>query len=497
MSDLELARQRALARQRQLRAQQAQGPQADMSFTGRLKDNIIGVDDGVMSFGEKVATGLNMAGEALTLGLVGDEAAAAADSLIGRGTYEERLAKYRADEEQLREENPVAALGAEMAPALIPGVGAMGAASRVASVGGRTAAAAALGAGSGAVYGFAEGEGGVTERLKDAGWTAVAGGVFGGLSRPLMDGIANLPRKVGSVFQKAVERPTVQMQKAARDVAYKAVDESGFAFSGEQMGALSRAVRETLEAGSYVEETDNALKATLKLLDNRAGKPTTLTQLDSIRKNLWDRYASAKDQPQILDAIAAIDHMVSKVGEADDLMKAARAANARYAKSKLFEDAFEKAVDSTESAGSGGNIGNRYKQAVRAILHNDRKNRFFSQAEKDVMRQFIRMDEKGMQRLRRVVGKLSPNGNGLMLALHTIGGVTTGGATLPAMAVGYVAKEGADKKVLKAAEELKDYFAGMPPLAQIELNPAPLAVGSAPLANDAQAGAREMLAPGQ
>lgn len=99
-------------------------PKADMSFMGRLKDNVVGVDDGVMSLGEKAATALNMGGEGLTLGVVGDEAAARADALVGRGSYDERLDKYRGGERQFSEENPVAAMASQVIPSLaVPGLG--------------------------------------------------------------------------------------------------------------------------------------------------------------------------------------------------------------------------------------------------------------------------------------------------------------------------------------------------------------------------------------
>ena len=47
-----------------------------------LYDNLIGSDDGVNSVGEKIGTLLGMGGESMTLGLVGDEASAAASGML-------------------------------------------------------------------------------------------------------------------------------------------------------------------------------------------------------------------------------------------------------------------------------------------------------------------------------------------------------------------------------------------------------------------------------
>lgn len=472
-------------------------PQADMSFKGRLKDNFIGVDDGVMSAGERIATALNLGGEGLTMGVVGDEAAAAADALVGRGTYDERLAHHRGNEAQFREVNPKLAFAAEVGPALLPGLGTASAISKLGSVVGRSGAAATAGAGAGGLYGFMEGEGDVLERRDNAAYSAFAGALLGGVAPRALDTVANLPKGVARLFQRSAQRPDVPTLKAAKTAAYKAVDDSGESFAPEDMKFLSERVQQSFAENNYVEGVDTALDATLRILDDRATKPTTLSQLDGIRQNLWKRYSKASDQPQILDAIREIDTLIDTRGGASELMGVARATNARYAKSQLLEDAFQKAADETASTGSGGNIANKYKQAVKKIIHSKQQSRFFSTDEIDAMRALVHMDDNGMQKVRRLVCKLSPSGNGLMLTLHTIAGVSTGGATVPLMMAGHMAKGSADKAVIKAADELKDYLAGMPKRQMIEVNAAPAAIGSAPAAENAQSGVRNMLTQGR
>lgn len=94
--------------------QKQPSPQADMSAAGRFRDNIFGVQDGVQSTGEKIAAWLNKGGESLTMGVVGDEAAAATDAMLGRGGYDQRRDQYRQQEAQLEAENPGAALAADV-----------------------------------------------------------------------------------------------------------------------------------------------------------------------------------------------------------------------------------------------------------------------------------------------------------------------------------------------------------------------------------------------
>ena len=445
-----------------------------------------------MGLGAKVATALNNAGEALTFGLVGDEAAAKFDQMIGRGTYEDRLNLYRGNQEQFREENPGASFASEVAPMLIPGMGAANIAGRAATLGGKAARAATAGGLSGAVYGFAEGEDGFTERAKSAALSGALGAGVGAATPRITNALAGGSKKLQQMVGLAEKRPTVPMLKRVKQEAYRLVDESGEAFTPEDMTKLYVKVSDSFNAQNYVEETDNALKATLKILESRADKPsTTLSQLDGVRQNLWKRYASAKDQPQILDAIRSIDDLIESKSGASELMGAARAANSKFAKSQVIEDAFAKAADQTASTGSGGNIANKYKQAMTSIIYTPSKAKFFSAEEIDLMRGVIQGNP--VQDVQRLIGKLSPEGNGLMMALHTIGGVTSGGATVPLMAVGAAAKRGADSSVIRGADRVQDVVSGMRP-AQQALNPLALGAGvaSAPIAEEAATGILDM-----
>lgn len=452
---------------------------ADMSVMGRLRDNIVGVDDGVMSFGEKVATALNKAGESLTLGVVGDEAAAAADSLVGRGDYAGRRDKYRADERQFARENPKTALAVEIAPALLPGAGLAGAAINSGMKLPRAVSAATTGAVAGGTYSFAEGEGTFEDRRESALAGLFAGGLLGAAAPKMTDFAASIPSRVRRMFSESAKRPTVPMLRETKSAAYRAVDDAGEVFDGEAMTSLATRVRQTFEADNYVPETDDALTATLKLLDSRAGQPTTLTQLDKLRQNLWKRYSFAKDQPQILDAIRMIDETIGEASGASELMQVARAANARYAKSQLIEDAFTKATDQTASTGSGGNILNKYRQAVTSIINNPKKARFFSEDEIGLMREFVRgnMSENIMRR----IGKLSPNGNGLMMTLHAVGGVASNGASIPVAIAGEVAKKAADNSVMRRAGAIQDTVAGVPQIQPVNSLGFGLATGAAPV----------------
>jgi len=90
-----------------LRQKQAQLQVPEQTGWDRFRANWLPDDDPTShNMGEKVAAGINKAGEALTFGLIGDEADARVKSWLGPGTYDEELAKNRQQEEVFEQENP-------------------------------------------------------------------------------------------------------------------------------------------------------------------------------------------------------------------------------------------------------------------------------------------------------------------------------------------------------------------------------------------------------
>ena len=153
---------------------------AEKGIWQTLKENVIGDNDpSTMNAGEKLGTLLNMGGESMTFGLVGDEAAAAADAMIGRGNYDDRLTQYRGNEASVRESNPGMSLIADVAPALIPGLAMAKGVAAAPSALSALLRAARSGAAAGSTYGFMEGEGGLGNRLQGGAFGGVLGGAIG------------------------------------------------------------------------------------------------------------------------------------------------------------------------------------------------------------------------------------------------------------------------------------------------------------------------------
>lgn len=457
MAELSIEQQRALALARaRLRAQQASAPKDYRGEGGGrgtgLEAALIGARQGVtLGFGDEINAAVRAAGDYIGNPLK------AGDGVPFSEAYDKRLAHERGLLEQTRAENPVATTAGEIGGAmLIPG-----GATQATTVAG-AAARGALSAGAfGAASGFANEEGGFTERAKGARDGLMWGALFGGSAAGAITIGTKAFRNVASA---AARRPTVDRLREAKNLAYRAVDESGERFSPDDLASMTTRARAAIEEGAnYVEEVDAQTRAALTILDNVSKRPQGLTigQLDGVRQNLWKRANAAPDETGVLDAINAIDELIESRAGTSELMDAARLANRQYKKSQLLEMAFKKAEDQTASTGSGGNILNKYKQAVTAIVNDPKRAKWFAPEELAVMQQVI--DGSVGENVLRRVGKLSPSGNGLMLFLNLLGGAAMGTPFLAVTAAGAGAKALADNAGASRIEGLFRGVAQEPP----------------------------------
>jgi hypothetical protein len=301
-----------------------------------------------------------------------------------------------------------------------------------------------------------EAAGQATEGTAAEPYARMAGAFFA----PMAVSTAN--KTVNAMFRRASDRPSVQTLKDAKNAAYKAVDQSGVKLPASVADDIASRAKEAAASRSYDPDVDRQTFAALKALNNKSGQELTFSELDKVRRGLWNRYdASVRldgkgGEVAILDMIDIIDDAMQSAPGGDDLIKAARLANSRFKKSELIEKAFEKATDQTAAAGTGGNLVNKYRQAVSNIINNPRQAKYFSQDEIDFMRKFVRGDVS--ENIMRSIGKLSPNSSGLMMALNVGAGVANP-ALLGASVAGELAKRGAEAATMRRAESIKDMLA--------------------------------------
>ena len=301
---------------------------------------------------------------------------------------------------------------------------------------------------------------------------------------PELAGASSIPARMAATAPKltapavkAIEKatPTIEGLRAAKSTAYKAVDEAGEMFTPEEMTGLRTKIETELADGNYVEGVDRQTDAVRSIVERKAGKEMSLGQLDKLRQEFYKRLAAAPNEVGIHDAIDAIDEMIAGRTDASGLMQAAREANAKYKKAELLDFAFEKARNQTDATGSGGNILNKYRQAVVSILNNPKQSRWFSADELAGMKSFVRGSKA--QNAMRLIGKLSPGGNGLMTAINVLGAGATGGGSVVLSGLAMGAKAISDSAAVRGGAKLIENVSKGAPEVK---SPAPLGPRVAP-----------------
>lgn len=282
-------------------------------------------------------------------------------------------------------------------------------------------------------------------------------------------------KAVNKTFLKSVERPTLDNLRLAKDTAYQAVDKAGVKFNQAEVNAIIAKTNAAAAKFNYVPEVDLQTTAALKTMQAQADQVLTVGQLDKLRQGLYRRYGAARNEQGIREMIDVIDEAILAKEPANKLMKTAREANKRYKKVELFEDAFKNAELSTAATGSGGNIVNKYRQAVASILKNKKKTQFFDDYEVKMMEQFVK--GKFSDNTLRLIGKMAPTGGGLMQALN-VGAIAYNPAMAGFSLAGGAAKGASDRRTMKQAEQILNTLAtGTKPNSKISMKEVRILLG--------------------
>lgn len=300
-------------------------------------------------------------------------------------------------------------------------------------------------AGEGAIYGglYGAGEGrGIEERGDNALFGAGAG---------LLTGAAT--GTVGSIgAQKAAKAaiPGLDDLRAAGRAAYQQADDAGVIFTPKAVERLKMDIGKKLVDMGYDPALQPGAAAVVRRIDDLAGKNVTLSGLDSLRKVASNGYVQGNksNNKAIGDIISSIDNLVSSPQASEVLtgdpkvawsaLSKARDMWSRLSKAERLQYAVEKAKLRAASTGSGGNEDNAIRQNARRLLESGRG---WTKEEKAALQAIVKGTP--VQNALRLLGKLSPSGNGLMAALG-IGGTMVNPAIGAASLAGMGAKTIAD-----------------------------------------------------
>lgn len=354
-------------------------PDVDTSAADRMADPSVrrGVpgflfgdnDPNHLNTGEVIGAALNKGGEALTFGLVGDEASAAVESLLPGVEYGPRRDHYRTQEELLERDHPGIALGSDVGGAIVGAALPVGALPRIASLPLRMGASAAAGAAGAGGYGFMEGEGGADERAKDAMTSALFGG-FVGAAAPAVGAVANRlgARRAISKFLK--DAPDVDELFTRASDEYADAMATGRPLTGrETEGIATRAIdklrREGLISPSGTLPSGyTKAKDALAMLMDYGDEAMTPEQMQNVRRTLMEAARQPGNEGRIGAAFVRYFDEVT-----EPLVPGLKRGNELYArasKGKMFdtmaEEAQRKAGANYTSAG--------YEHAMRKEFSN-------------------------------------------------------------------------------------------------------------------------------
>lgn len=429
-------------------------PQPEAPSMGqRVKEFLLGDNDpNTQNLGEKIGTTLNKAGEAMTFGLIGDEASAAVAgagaALVpgGKGfqeAYADRRDFERQQEAVLERDNPGLALGAEIGGALAGAVtplGAIGTLGRGASMPARIAASTVAGAGMGGTYGFTEGEGADSRAAQGIDGAKLGAAV--GFAAPIVGaGVQRLAdsRAANAAIRDAAKgAPTSAQLRAQGNAAYQAIDDANVQIRPQALQTTRQKIIESLRANTGFDElpgpgslTPNSAR-TMQIMgeagERMAQEPTAalpFRSLDQMRRQAGAAAGNVTNKTDAragMEIIQGLDDMVRNLGPDDvvsgdvqtlqELLPKARDIWSRMTRSQLIDNAIEAGENNYLSGGSSG-IRNQFAR----ILRNEKLSRSFSEAEKAAMRRVVNgsMPEQILNLLGGGLGQLGQIGAGLGL----------------------------------------------------------------------------------
>lgn len=398
-----------------------------------------------------------------------DEMTGAANAVVS-GTEEETFGQEyrrftdaeRARADKFREDNPALATGAEIGGALAtaPLFGVSGAARGVV---GRVALGAAEGAGAGAFA--AAGESRTNEEVAGDAMRGAAGGAVLG---------AALTRAGISLERYMAGRAALKAANTSDDIAkagarlIDSAENSGVIYKPEALTALRDNLIKTMDDEVIRAGVDDAsyaaYRAIIKDLDDALDRnaPMTLKRLAKMEALAWrawkkagregsDERLAAMLAGKVDDFVADTKNMVVESSAAATRNEGA-ALWRQHKKFREIEDLIAKATIETNSVGSGGNINNKLRQAFAGIAKRPQMMKRFSPEEQEAIKAVV--DQGITAGTLRLIGKLSPGGNGLTSMLQLWAAVNTGGWSALSIPAAAAAKKAADVRTTARAQKV-------------------------------------------
>jgi hypothetical protein len=372
-------------------------------------------------------------------------------------------------------------------------VGAVGAAAPALPLVGRVLANPwTQAAATGAAVGDADSAG--HDQPVTAGGTVLNAGL-GLAGKGVADAATGALGALAGTFNPTIAAPSADALRMAAQSQYAASENAGLVLNNASSQDLANKITGTMVARAYDPVNEPGGQAVLNTLGRfanidpyappaspfrnptagptgapAAGPPplmgASLAQLDSLRQVAGRMAQGPPSSASLGNAIVKhIDDHIDGLQPSDVVMgdlpggvaalQNARDLWQRSVKGQQIQDAQTAASNNAAATGSGGNINNATRQQAKALLNSATA---WSPDERDALSSIIQGTPTA--NAARLLGKLSPSGNGLMFGLHLGGmatGALTGGGTgaalgmIPAI-VGATAKTAGDRLTTSAMD---------------------------------------------
>ena len=303
----------------------------------------------------------------------------------------------------------------------------------------------------GSIYGAGtadEGERG--ENALKVGTLSAFGGFL--LQKPL----GFVSNKYDQLVNKVNLAPTIQNLKDLKNTAYTKAKELGIKFEGAVIEKFRKEGLDSLDESFdpvLNKHTASAKKLFEDTLDDAYIKGISFENLDRLQRQLWAKLKeSGMQEVKIYPFINAVNNLIKSNPDTSAASMAAKSANAIYNKAKAIDWEFTKVLTNKDVT---GNIGQKYKMAVRNILNNKSLRATFDDVDIKAMESFLKGNIT--DKMLKSIGKLSPTSGGFMAVIN-VGAVAANPLLAIASAVAVASKSSFNKRATKGAEKLLNYI---------------------------------------
>ena len=417
---------------------------------------------------EKIDAGMRGAADFLTLGTADEISAGLGTGFGYLGDYDKELARQRGIDSFDEENNTAARIAGQVAGGVTGGVGmaksgatllgrSVPGLSRIAPKATQTGLAAVEGGLYGGAYGFGSGEG-EEDRLSQAKSGAVTGAVVGAAAQKIGNSLSqrSANRKMASAApaQEELARATNELYEASR--------QAGVTIKSGAMSKLRANIK--LSAGRMNDKLRPMTAGIVEDAEELLTKNMSLEELDEFRQVVGQ--AMQRAQPQDVRTLTLIknqiDNFADNITPRDitgdikgfDIIKQARALNARKMKTELVEKILDSAdVRSGNYSQSG--VANAIKTEMAGLYRKIQSGKVKGFSKEEV--ELIRTMAKGgtSSSLMRLMAKFSPRGVVSFGGGQVLGSMVPGGNILIPGA-GYAAGQSVDRAALGAASTLRN-----------------------------------------